>query len=96
MRMTVVLTLCICQVQLLNTRLESRKRDLQKSDTFNDLEKLEMKMKHHEQNIFALNEFIEMKSRESNYEEFLEHVKTTVRERIACFLLLSRVSLVLT
>mmetsp|Transcript_33952 Transcript_33952/g.87178 ORF Transcript_33952/g.87178 Transcript_33952/m.87178 type:complete len:148 (+) Transcript_33952:79-522(+) len=68
------------QVQLLGAKAETKKRELQKSDTFNDLEKMEMKMKHHEQNIFSLSEFILMKSRESNYEEVLDHVRKTVVE----------------
>lgn len=59
------------QVNALNLQLENLKQTTSNHDTAKNLDSLEQKLRHHEQNIFHLREYIDSKSREINY----EHVK---------------------
>ncbi|KAJ0403703.1 hypothetical protein ATCC90586_007514 [Pythium insidiosum] len=59
------------QVNALSLQLENLKQETANHDTAKNLDALEQKLRHHEQNIFHLREFIDSKSREINY----EHVK---------------------
>ncbi|GLE04118.1 hypothetical protein PINS_up013029 [Pythium insidiosum] len=59
------------QVNALSMQLENLKQETANHDTAKNLDALEQKLRHHEQNIFHLREFIDSKSREINY----EHVK---------------------
>lgn len=59
------------QVNALTLKLENLKHATANHDTSKTLDALEQKLRHHEQNIFHLREYIDAKSREVNY----EHVK---------------------
>uniref|UniRef100_K3WFZ0 Uncharacterized protein n=1 Tax=Globisporangium ultimum (strain ATCC 200006 / CBS 805.95 / DAOM BR144) TaxID=431595 RepID=K3WFZ0_GLOUD len=59
------------QVNGLNMQIENLKQATANHDTAKNLDSLEQKLRHHEQNIFHLREYIDTKSREINY----EHVK---------------------
>jgi intraflagellar transport protein 74 len=56
------------QVQSVSAENESLKRSLAGNDTFKDLEDTEKRLKQYERTIFELKEFVETKSRETNYE----------------------------
>ena len=56
------------QVQALTAEHESIKRSLNNNDTAKDLEDMEKRLRHFERTIFELNEFVETKSRETDYE----------------------------
>ena len=55
------------QVSQVSSEYERLKKELQRSDTAKSLKGLDEKMRHYEQNIFQLREFIEMKSRETDF-----------------------------
>ncbi|OQR96489.1 Intraflagellar Transport Protein 72/74 [Thraustotheca clavata] len=59
------------QVILLSNQYENIKHQLASNDTAKTLDSLEQKLRHHEQNIYHLKEFIDTKTREVEY----EHVK---------------------
>ncbi|KAF1326922.1 hypothetical protein FI667_g8040, partial [Globisporangium splendens] len=59
------------QVNGLNLQIENLKQSTADHDTAKNLDSLEQKLRHHEQNIFHLREYIDTKSREIDY----EHVK---------------------
>lgn len=56
------------QVNALNLQLENLKQETANHDTAKNLDALEQKLRHHEQNIFHLREYIDAKSREINYD----------------------------
>lgn len=56
------------QVQALSAEHEHLKRNLNSHDTARDLDDMEKRLKHYERSIFELREFIENKSRETDYE----------------------------
>ena len=56
------------QVQSVSAENESLKRSLNNNDTFKELEDTEKRLKQYERTIFELKEFVETKSRETNYE----------------------------
>jgi chromosome segregation ATPase len=56
------------QVQALSAEHEQLKRSLNSHDTARDLDDMEKRLKHYERSIFELREFIEVKSRETDYE----------------------------
>ena len=56
------------QVQALSAEHEHLKRNLNSHDTARDLDDMEKRLKHYERSIFELREFIETKSRETDYE----------------------------
>lgn len=56
------------QVNALALQLENLRQATQNHETARNLDALEQKLRHHEQNIFHLREFIDTKSREVDYE----------------------------
>ena len=56
------------QVQGLSVEHEHLKRNLNSHDTARDLDDMEKRLKHYERSIFELKEFIEAKSRETDFE----------------------------
>ncbi len=59
------------QIQSISIEHESCKKALQSNETARDLEDTEKRLKHYERGIFELKEFVDSKSRETDY----EHVK---------------------
>ena len=55
-------------MQALSAEHENIKRTLNNNDTAKDLEDMEKRLKHLERSVFDLREFIESKSRETDYE----------------------------
>jgi len=55
------------QTNLLRSEYEQKKSALQENETAKGMEALENKLRHYEQNIFHLREFIETKEHETNY-----------------------------
>eukprot|EP00276_Gloeochaete_wittrockiana_P014119 CAMPEP_0184332688 /NCGR_PEP_ID=MMETSP1089-20130417/1853_1 /TAXON_ID=38269 ORGANISM="Gloeochaete wittrockiana, Strain SAG46.84" /NCGR_SAMPLE_ID=MMETSP1089 /ASSEMBLY_ACC=CAM_ASM_000445 /LENGTH=653 /DNA_ID=CAMNT_0026656197 /DNA_START=49 /DNA_END=2010 /DNA_ORIENTATION=+ len=55
------------QTGLLSAKYDSKKLQLAENETATALDALEQKLRHYEQNIFHLHEFIETKERESNF-----------------------------
>lgn len=55
------------QVKLLAARVERAKKQLDDDETSKGLEALEQKLRHYENSIFAMREFIDTKGRESEY-----------------------------
>lgn len=55
------------QVHMLSGQYERKKQALADNDTAREMETLENKLRHYEQNIFHLREFIEAKEHETNY-----------------------------
>jgi len=57
------------QVQLLSGKYEQQKRGLVENDTAKGLEALEQKLRHYEQNIFHLREYIQTKEHETDFQK---------------------------
>ena len=55
------------QLSQVSSEYEEQKKELSRSDTAKSLKGLDEKMRHYEQNIFQLREFIETKSRETDF-----------------------------
>jgi intraflagellar transport protein 74 len=55
-------------VQVLYAEHENVKRSLNNNETARDLDDIEKRLRHSEQKIFELKEFVESKSRETDYE----------------------------
>lgn len=55
------------QVNMVSAQYEQKKRNLAENDTARDMETLENKLRHYEQNIFHLREFIAAKEHDTNY-----------------------------
>ncbi|DAZ99426.1 TPA: hypothetical protein N0F65_004059 [Lagenidium giganteum] len=68
------------QVNALNLQLENLKQETANHDTAKNLDALEQKLRHHEQNIFHLREYIDTKSREINYEHVKQDCIKTLQE----------------
>jgi intraflagellar transport protein 74 len=68
------------QVNALQMQLENLKQETANHDTAKSLEALEQKLRHHEQNIFHLKEYIDTKSREINYEHVKQDCLKTLTE----------------
>jgi intraflagellar transport protein 74 len=66
------------QVQALNAVYEKEKQALAASESAGTLEALEQKLRHYEQNIFHLREFIVSKEAETDYTGVYEEVSTQV------------------
>lgn len=60
------------QVQLVHSAHDRLKSDLARNETAKTLEGLEQKLRHYEQNIFHLHEYIETKSRETDFRALKE------------------------
>lgn len=56
------------QVQSISAEHENVKRALNNNDAAKDLEDMEKRLRHYERSIFELNEFVETKTRETDYE----------------------------
>jgi intraflagellar transport protein 74 len=56
------------QIQGISAESESLKKQLASNDTDKELEETEKRLKHYERTIFDVREFIESKSRETDYE----------------------------
>uniref|UniRef100_A0A7S0HH41 Intraflagellar transport protein 74 homolog n=1 Tax=Hanusia phi TaxID=3032 RepID=A0A7S0HH41_9CRYP len=63
------------QVQLLSTEFDKAKQDLATNDFAGSLEAAEQKLRHYEQNIFHLREFIDSKEAETDYGSVYEEVE---------------------
>ena len=66
------------QVQALTAAYEKEKQALAASESAGTLEALEQKLRHYEQNIFHLRDFIESKEAETDYAGVYEEVSTQV------------------
>lgn len=62
------------QVQQLSAKYETKKAKLAENETASTLEALEQKLRHYEQNIFHLGEYVETKTRESEYSSLFNDV----------------------
>lgn len=60
------------QVQLLSTKYEQKKNALVENDTAKSMEALEQKLRHYEQNIFHLREYIQTKEHETDFQKMKE------------------------
>ena len=56
------------QVQALSAEHENVKRALNNNETAKDLDDMEKRLRHYERTIFELNEFVETKTRETDFE----------------------------
>jgi intraflagellar transport protein 74 len=56
------------QVAALSAQVESNKKAVSMNETSKNLSSLEQKLRHYEQNIFSLKEYIETKGRETDFE----------------------------
>jgi hypothetical protein len=54
-------------------KIEGKKKQLEKDDTYKQLQGLENKMGQNEGNIYTLRQFIDAKNSESNYEQIMNH-----------------------
>jgi len=68
------------QVQHLSLQYDKEKKALAASESAGTLESLEQKLRHYEQNIFHLNEFIDSKEAETDYSGVYEEVSKQVAE----------------
>jgi intraflagellar transport protein 74 len=68
------------QVQNLAAKYEARKQKLTESESASSLEALEQKLRHYEQNIFNLSEYIESKTRESEYEPLRKECESMITQ----------------
>merc|ERR1711988_7791 len=68
------------QIELapLTTKYEGMKKELQASETWKKLHALEMKLRTYAQNIFALQEYVETKGRETDFESIKENCMNIV------------------
>jgi len=56
------------QVAALSAQVESNKKAISVNETSKNLTSLEQKLRHYEQNIFSLKEYVETKGRETDFE----------------------------
>jgi len=68
------------QVAPLSHTYDKLKNALVEDDTAKELEQLEQKLRHYEQSIFHLSEFIETKSRETDFQSQKEHCGRIIDE----------------
>jgi intraflagellar transport protein 74 len=68
------------QVQLQSADFDKIKQQLATNETAMSLEALEQKLRHHQQNIFHLRDFIESKEAETDYSSVYEDVSKQVAE----------------
>lgn len=68
------------QVQLLTSEFDKQKQALATSESAGTLEALEQKLKHHEQNIYHLRDFIDSKEAETDYSGVYEEVSRQVAD----------------
>lgn len=68
------------QVQLLSADYDTVKQQLTTNETAMSLEAMEQKLRHHQQNIFHLRDFIESKEAETDYSAVYEDVSKQVAE----------------
>jgi intraflagellar transport protein 74 len=68
------------QVTALSTQLENLVQETAAHETAKNLDALEQKLRHHEQNIFHLKEYIDSKSREVDYEHLKQDCFRTLQE----------------
>lgn len=57
------------QIQSVSTEHESLKKQLQSNEINRDLEDTEKRLKHYERGIFELKEFVDAKTRETDYDQ---------------------------
>lgn len=68
------------QVMLLSSKYEQLKEKLAVSETAKALDAQEQRLRHYEQNLFKLNEFIESKGRETDYVQVKDECKQQMGE----------------
>ncbi|KAH7485235.1 hypothetical protein KRP22_006399 [Phytophthora ramorum] len=68
------------QVTALSTQLENLVQESGSQETAKNLDALEQKLRHHEQNIFHLKEYIDSKSREVDYEHLKQDCFRNLQE----------------
>ncbi|KAE9026646.1 hypothetical protein PR003_g11194 [Phytophthora rubi] len=68
------------QVTALTTQLENLVQETAAQETAKNLDALEQKLRHHEQNIFHLKEYIDSKSREVDYEHLKQDCFRTLQD----------------
>merc|ERR1712196_610679 len=66
------------QVAQLTSKYEGMKKELQSSETWKKLQALEMKLRTYAQTIFALQEYVETKGRETDFESIKENCSQIV------------------
>merc|ERR1711998_721378 len=68
------------QIELgsLTSKIEGMKKELQASETWKKLQALEMKLRTYAQTIFALQEYVETKGRETDFESIKENCNSIV------------------
>jgi len=66
------------QVAQLTSKYEGMKKELQASETWKKLQALEMKLRTYAQTIFALQEYVETKGRETDFESIKENCNSIV------------------
>jgi len=68
------------QVAQLTSKYEGMKKELQASETWKKLQALEMKLRTYAQTIFALQEYVETKGRETDFESIKENCNSIVEK----------------
>merc|ERR1711988_32297 len=68
------------QVAQLTSKYEGMKKELQSSETWKKLQALEMKLRTYAQTIFALQEYVETKGRETDFESIKENCNSIVEK----------------
>ena len=68
------------QVSGLSSQVEASKKSMAVNETGKNLASLEQKLRHYEQNIFSLKEYVETKGRETDYESVKREVMRMVGE----------------
>ncbi|CEG47726.1 uncharacterized protein PHALS_04870 [Plasmopara halstedii] len=68
------------QITALSAQVENVKHEIAQQETAKNLDALEQKLRHHEQNIFHLKEYIDSKSREVDYEHTKQECLRTLQE----------------
>lgn len=66
------------QVQSASVEHEAAKRALSNHDTARELDDTEKRLKHYERSIFEIREFVESKSRETDFEQVKASCLTTL------------------
>lgn len=65
------------QIQLHGHTLEAKKKDLEKNETMKRIEQSEQKLRTYSQTVFQLQEYIQGRKRESDYESISKQVMET-------------------
>ncbi|KAG7395150.1 Intraflagellar transport protein 74 [Phytophthora boehmeriae] len=68
------------QVTALSSQLENLVQEIASQETAKNMDALEQKLRHHEQNIFHLKEYIDSKSREVDYEHLKQDCFRTLQD----------------